>query len=175
MGTIFDYLFSIIDFIVSHLSAIMWVAILFCGSAIIAGFVQGGKHKTTKRKTSRKARTEKAPSVIERWREESERIAAEEEKSVPEEVFCDDEIAADDEEEQRIADEKALKQLRLRYDHLLDKKQRMLFCAGATDPSAPESTRELARAKLERTKAWRGNEYDIMLTKRNIEYLERED
>jgi hypothetical protein len=170
MGIIFDYLFAIIDFIVSHLSVIMWAAILFCGSAIIAGFVQGGK-----RKTSRKARTEKAPSVIERWREESERIAAEEEKSAPEEAFCDDEIAADDEEEQRIADEKALKQLRLRYDRLLDKKDRMLFCAGATDPSAPESTRGLARAKLERTKAWRGNEYDIMLTKRNIEYLERED
>lgn len=170
MGIIFDYLFAIIDFIVSHLSAIMWAAILFCGSAIIAGFVQGGK-----RKTNRKARTEKAHSVIERWREESERIAAETAKSAPEEVFCDDEIAADDEEEQRIADEKALKQLRLRYDHLLDKKQRMLFCAGVTDPSAPESTRGLARAKLERTKAWRGNEYDIMLTKRNIEYLERED
>lgn len=170
MGVIFDYLFTIIDFIVSHLSLIMWAAILFCGSAVIAGFVQGGK-----RKTKHKTRTAKAPSVIERWREESARIAAETAESAPEEVFCDDEIAADDEEEQRIADEKALKQLRLRYDRLLDKRERLLFCAGVTDPSAPESTRELARAKLERTRAWRGNEYDIMLTKRNIEYLERED
>lgn len=175
MGIIFDYLLTIIDFIVSHLSLIMWAAILFCGSALIAGFVQGGKRKTTKRKTKHKTRTAKAPSAIDRWREESARMAAETAKSAPEEVFCDDEIAADDEEEQRIADEKALKQLRLRYDRLLDKKQRMLFCAGATDPSAPESTRGLARAKLERTKAWRGLEYDLATTKRNIEYLEREE
>ena len=76
---------------------------------------------------------------------------------------------------ERKDDQKALDLLRVKYDHLLDKRARMLFCAGATDPSASEYARGLARAKLERTKAWRGNEYDIMLTKRNIEYLGRED
>lgn len=76
---------------------------------------------------------------------------------------------------ERKEDQKDLDHLRVKYDHLLDKRERMLFCAGATDPSASEYARGLARSRLERTKAWRGNEYDIMLTKRNIEYLERED
>lgn len=175
MGIIFDYLFAIIDFIVSHLSVIMWAAILFCGSAIIAGFVQGGKRKTTKRKTNRKARTEKAPSaprmgLIAQWKDEQRRMG--------EEAFCaldDDEEAEDaetdllpcetleplpddaDEDEafSGIDKEKEAKRLRRVLEGLYNKRDKLEYMG------AKKSTQR-----------WRGLEYDIEAAERRLAFFE---
>lgn len=76
----------------------------------------------------------------------------------------------------RKANEKELERLRVKYDKLLDKRVKMLFCYGITDKqlSADPTLRDQACSKLHRSKSWRGNEYEIEQTKRNIEYLESE-
>lgn len=73
-------------------------------------------------------------------------------------------------EEQR----KRLDQLRKRYDLLLDRKARMKYIHGASDPNASEFQRSAAMAKLEKSKTWKGLLWDIDWTKRNIKEIESE-
>ena len=173
MGIIFDYLFTIIDFIVSHLSAIMWAAILFCGSALIAGFIQGGRRKTTKRKTNRKARTEKAPSaprmgLIAQWKDEQRRM--------DEEAFC----ALDDDEEAEDAETEA----RETFEPLPDDADEDEAFSGIDKEKEAKRLRRVLeglynkRDKLEymgvkkSTQRWRGLEYDIAAVERRLAFFE---
>ena len=74
----------------------------------------------------------------------------------------------------RKDNEKELKRLRVKYDRLLDKRDKMLFCAGVKDATISEWKRGMNRELLKKRKTWIGNEYEIEQTKRNIEYLEYE-
>lgn len=170
MGTIFDYLFTIIDFIMSHLSVIMWAAILFCGSALIAGFVQGGK-----RKTNRKTRTVKAPSaprmgLIAQWKDEQRRM--------DEETFCalDDDEETEDEETDLLPGETS--------EPLPDDADEDEAFSGIDrEKEAKRLHRVLEglynkRDKLEymgvkkSTQRWRGLEYDIEAAERRLAFFE---
>lgn len=75
----------------------------------------------------------------------------------------------------RQENEKELTQLRVRYDKLLDKREKMLFCYGITNKLTKDPTlRDQAYSRLHNSKSWRGNEWEIEQTKRHIEYLEHE-
>lgn len=75
--------------------------------------------------------------------------------------------------EQRIALRKEIAAEQKKLDRLLDKRARMLFTYGVTS-SASEVSRQQARSRLERTKGWRGNEYDLSCCREHIRYKELE-
>ena len=75
----------------------------------------------------------------------------------------------------REANEKELKRLRVKYDKLLDKREKMLFCYGITNKLTKDPTlRDQAYSRLHNSKSWRGNEWEIEQAKMHIEYLEHE-
>ena len=141
------------------------------------------------------------PSLLERWREESRRMAE------ANEVFCEvddeDEVSAvlpsawDDEywsslpdrivpideddaaslraEEtalERKAIEKELKRLERVLEGLYTRRDRMLYVYGAMGEDS--EWKEAAQAKLEKTKAWRGLDFDIRYTERHVAMLEED-
>ena len=133
---------------------------------------------------------ERKPSLVERWKAESESMVSLEdedeedmeftadEKKLVEECFGK-EIYYDKEPEPKVdEDEEFSKKELLRLEKVLSglylKRDKMRFVYGIGDPSLSQSAREAAKAKMERTKAWRGLQFDIEYVLRNIEYLERE-
>lgn len=84
-------------------------------------------------------------------------------------------LTEEQEEHLRIKEEneKELERLEAKLDRMLEKRRRMLFCAGVTN-TASEAMRDRCRTRLEKTKAWRGNEYDIANVRKNIEYINRD-
>lgn len=145
---------------------------------------------------------ERKPSLVERWKAESESMVSSvghmtadnieinlkdeeeedmeftaDEKKLVEEYFGK-EIYYDKEPEPKVdEDEEFSKKELLRLEKVLSglylKRDKMRFVYGIDDPSLSQSAREAAKAKMERTKAWRGLQFDIDYVLRNIEYLER--
>lgn len=102
-----------------------------------------------------------------------------------------------DRDRRKAEAKKEIAKLETRLDRLLEKRHKMIFCAtpdtkeedpysrqyyeipGVTDAESKhrlsvEDKKERAIQRLKRTKAWKGNEYEIEWTKKNIEYLREE-
>lgn len=79
----------------------------------------------------------------------------------------------------RAAAKKEIERLEIRLARLIEKKHKMLFCAGIVDadgkrmPMAEERADRI-RQRLLRTKAWMGNEYEIEMAKADIKHWKDE-
>lgn len=118
------------------------------------------------------------PSLIARWREESRRMAeaeadgeafCDEDDDEPEDLFCD---GSDDEDPAfcGLDREKEIKRLERVLEGMYTRRDRMLYTYGCMDRGATDED----WAKLEKTKAWRGLQFDIKYTEKRIEMLKGE-
>lgn len=82
-------------------------------------------------------------------------------------------------QEERKVMRKEIERLEIRLARLIEKKHKMLFCAGIVDadgkrmPMAEERADRI-RQRLLRTKAWMGNEYEIEMAKADIKHWKDE-
>lgn len=82
-------------------------------------------------------------------------------------------------QEERKVMRKEIERLEKRLAALIEKKHKMLFCAGMVDSNGKrlpmeEARADRVRARLLRSKAWKGNEYEIEMAKSNIKHLREE-
>ena len=76
-----------------------------------------------------------------------------------------------DEEDEKF-EEKELFRLRKVLGGLKNKESKMLYVYRANDYTMSEKARKEARKKMERTKAWRGLQYDLDYVRKEIESIE---
>lgn len=82
-------------------------------------------------------------------------------------------------QEERKVMRKEIERLEIRLARLIEKKHKMLFCAGIVDADGKrlpmeEARADRVRARLLRTKAWMGNEYEIAMAKADIKHWKDE-
>lgn len=84
-----------------------------------------------------------------------------------------------DRDRRKAEAKKEIAKLELRLARLIEKKHKMLFCAGIVDATGKrlpmaEERADRVRQRLLRSKAWKGNEYEIEMAKSNIKHLREE-
>lgn len=123
-------------------------------------------------------------SLIERWRDEERRMADAEdpfcndaedeiEPDDPAITFCDEDEPEDDDSDPAFCGldrEKEVKRLERVLEGMYTRRDRMLYTYGCMDRGASDED----WAKLEKTKAWRGLQFDIKYTEKRIEMLKGE-
>lgn len=144
---------------------------------------------------------ERKPSLVERWKAESESMvssvghmtaddiennlegedeedmefSADEKKLVEEyfgkEIYYDREDEDIDEAFCGIDREKEIRRLERVLQGLYTRRDRMLYTYNVMDGCRETEAKRIAREKLERTKAWRGLEFDIEYTEKRLSWI----